>query len=340
MPSLRIRALIALPLIAAVLFAPTASASSPPPINIGVAPSKLQLRLIPGHTVHTVIKVYNKGTGPVVLDVYPQDYTINAQSTVIFKNPGTLAGSASPWTTISARTLHVPAGAHRAVGVTIDVPRSVPPGTHTLAIIFRSRVASTDSTGVKYQPAVASLLAAGVTAADGTGLVMRGAAVVQSVNVHWKSLTSVRSPGDLWDALFHPTVTAQIAVLNHGNTFFNILRGSSTFGKPLSLGGKGVTVTAPHYTILPGSVRYIYASWPNAPWIGRTDLQTHLFYNDTSALSFPSPHNTWIIPWNLLVILVWVLAVVVIARVLWAKRRKKGDVSDPSRRVVWADQKR
>jgi hypothetical protein len=63
MPSLRIRALIALPLIAAVLFAPTASASSPPPINIGVAPSKLQLRLIPGHTVHTVIKVYNKGTG-------------------------------------------------------------------------------------------------------------------------------------------------------------------------------------------------------------------------------------------------------------------------------------
>ena len=33
--------------------------------------------------------MYDKGDTPVVLDVFPQDYSIDSQSNVIFKQPGT-----------------------------------------------------------------------------------------------------------------------------------------------------------------------------------------------------------------------------------------------------------
>ncbi len=325
---------IALALTAAL--AASASAAPSTGVNIGVAPSKLQLRLVPGRTAHTVIRVYNKGDRAVSLDVFPQDYSIDAQSTVNFVSPGTLPGSAAPWTTLSAKLLRVPAHSSRALGVTIKVPRNIPPGTHTLAVIFRSRTLSTGA-GVRYRPAVASLMAAGVTTAGGGGLVFRGAAVVRSVDVHWKSLSSVRSPSDLWDALFHPTVTAQVAVINHGNTFFNILKGSTTFSSGLAVGGSGTDVKAPHYTILPGTVRYVEAAWSDPPFIGWTHLQTHLFYNDSSALSFDSPANVVIIPWNLLVLLGWAAVVVAVLWVVRARRRRSA--VDPARRVVWADSK-
>ena len=257
----------------AVWVVPAASAAPGPGVNIGVAPSKLQLRLVPGRTAHTTIRVYNKGDDPVVLDVYPQDYAIDSRSNVTFKTAGSLPGSAAAWTELSRKLLHVPAHASRALGVTVRVPQGVPPGTHTLAVIFRSRTTTTGSGGVRYQPAVASLLAAGVTAADGSGLVMRGAAVVRSVHVHWPSLLSVRSPGDLWDALFTPTVTAEVAVVNRGNTFFNILHGTTSFEPGTSVGGSSTDVKAPHYTILPGSVRYLQVAWTSAPFIGWTQLQ-------------------------------------------------------------------
>ena len=91
--------LIGLALIGASV--PAAGAAQPQGVNIGVAPSKLQMRLVPGHTVHTTIRVYDKGDTPVVLDVFPQDYSIDSQSNVIFKQPGTLPGSAATWTTLS-----------------------------------------------------------------------------------------------------------------------------------------------------------------------------------------------------------------------------------------------
>jgi hypothetical protein len=257
---------------------------------------------------------------------------------VTFKDAGTLASSAAAWTTLSSTVLHVPAHSSRALDVTVKVPKGVAPGTHTLAVVFRSRATTTSSSGVKYQPAVASLLAAGVTAADGSGLVFKAVAVPQSVDVHWKSLTSVRSPSDLWDALFNPTVTAQVAVINRGNTFFNVLHGTTSFSSGLALGGSSSDVKAPHYTILPGSVRYIQAAWSGAPFIGMTHLQTHLFYNDTSALSFSSPKNVLIIPWNLLIVLALLVMVVLVSRLVWARRRRSS-ATEPQRRVVWADSK-
>ena len=222
--------------------------------------------------------------------------------------------------------------------MTVKVPAGIPPGTHTLAVIFRSRTAGTGSSGVRYQPAVASLLAAGVTAADGSGLVMRGAALVQSVDVHWKSLSSVRSPGDLWDALFNPTVTAQVAVVNRGNTFFNILHGSTSFASGWAVGGSGSEVAAPRYTILPGSVRDIEAVWTNPPFIGWTHPQTHLFYNDTAALSFNSPKNVLIVPWNLPALLAWVVGLMVVWRLVRRARRRRAAPAS-GRSVVWANSK-
>src|SRR5262249_41248397 len=125
-------------------------------VDIGIAPSKLQLRLIPGRTVHTSIRAYNKGSKAVTLDVYPQNYTVHSESDVDFKPSGTLPGSAGPWTTLSASVMRIPGHSERTLGLTIVVPKDAPLGTHTLAVVFRSRTIQTSSGGLRYQPAVAS----------------------------------------------------------------------------------------------------------------------------------------------------------------------------------------
>ena len=45
----------------------------------------------------------------MAVDVYLQDYTISSDSAVVFSQPGTLATSAAPWSTLSTDVLHVPA---------------------------------------------------------------------------------------------------------------------------------------------------------------------------------------------------------------------------------------
>ena len=129
-----------------------------PPISLGVAPSKLQTNLIPGQLYKTDLDVYNKGGSPVTLDVYLQDYTISAASAVKFLDPGSLPESAAAWATLGATVLHMPGHGHRQVQLSMTVPRDAAIGTHTLAIVFRSRELKSDG-NVKYQPAVASLMA-------------------------------------------------------------------------------------------------------------------------------------------------------------------------------------
>jgi len=308
-----------------------------PAINIGIAPSKLQLKLIPGHTVHTSIRAYNKGTHPVVLDVSAEDYTINAASNVTFYPEGTMAGSAGPWTAFSTDVLRIPAGQMRELGVTITVPRTATRGTHTLAIVFKSHPIAAGSGGLQYQPAVASLLAAAVTSSSGGGLVLRGSVTATDVRVHSLPLWDVRSFSGLVDSLFRPTVTAVLQVRNSGNTFFNILPSTLDFSTGTSLGGSGQKLPLPHYMILPGSVRDINVSWSHPPFAGQASMQARLFYNSTSAFALPSPVGITIIPWNLLLLIACLLGLAVVWRLVrrFARRRAPAD----GRRVVWADQK-
>ena len=169
------RLILMLALAAALLAALTADAAAAarPPVSIGVAPSKIQANLIPGQLYKTDLDIFNKGATPVTLDVYLQDYTVSAASAVAFKPAGSLAQSAAPWSTLSTRVLHMPAHSHRRVLLRVDVPATAAIGTHTLAVVFRSRQIKSDG-NLRYQPAVASLMAAGVQNPDGSGLVLRG----------------------------------------------------------------------------------------------------------------------------------------------------------------------
>ena len=96
--------------------------------------------------------------------------------------------------------------------------------------------------------------------------------MVRSVDVHWKSLTLGAIPQRPVGRAVHPTVTAQIAVINRGNTFFNILHGSTTFSSGIAAGGSGTDVKAPHYTILPGIGAVRGGGLDDPPFIGWTHL--------------------------------------------------------------------
>ena len=304
----------------------SAAASSRPPISIGVAPSKLQANLVPGQHYTTDLDLYNKGSSPVAVDVYLQDYSISSDSAVVFSQPGTLATSAAPWSTLSTDVLHVPAHTRREVRLSVDVPQTAAIGTHTLAVVFRSRQTNTDGT-VEYRPAVASLMAAGVQNPDGSGLVLRGRAVTRSVDVSWIGLSDVWHASDhtgaLMDWLFHPTVTANVEVQNTGNTFFNIIKGGTAFTTSFAIGDRGQLVAAPSYTILPDSVRTVRMSWTGAPTLARGSAATRIYYNDTSYLPV-QPASYTIIPWHLISVVGVPLLLLVGWRVVRRRRRRRG----------------
>ena len=289
-----------------------------PPISLGVAPSKLQTNLIPGQLYKTDLDVYNKGGSPVTLDVYLQDYTISAASAVKFLDPGSLPESAAAWATLGATVLHMPGHGHRQVQLSMTVPRDAAIGTHTLAIVFRSRELKSDG-NVKYQPAVASLMAAGVENADGTGLRLKGDVVTRSVDVNWTSLHDVWSASDhvgaAVDWLIHPTVTAHVEIRNQGNTFFNVIKGGTAFTTTVALGGSGGRVAAPTYTILPDSVRTVDMTWKDAPLFARGNAETRIYYNDSAYLPV-GVTPFMIIPWHLITVVGALLALFVLWRIV------------------------
>jgi hypothetical protein len=296
------------------------AASKPPLISIGVAPSKLQANLYPGQLYKTDLDIYNKGGGPVVLDVYLQDYTISADSAVTFKPAGSLAQSAAPWASLGRSVLRMRGHSHRQVTLTVNVPSDAAIGTHTLAVVFRSRDVKA-SGNVRYQPAVASLMAAGVENRDGTGLVLRGRVVTRSVDVSWIGLHGVWNSSDRLGAavdwLIHPTVTAHVEVRNTGNTFFNIIKGGTDFTTSFAAGSRGDSVTAPTYTILPNSVRTLTRTWKHAPLFAKGSAETRIYYNDSSHLPVVAT-PFMIIPWHLIIVVAVLLGMVV----AWRARRR------------------
>ncbi|MDX6520684.1 MAG: hypothetical protein QOF08_1289 [Gaiellales bacterium] len=295
-----------------------------PPIALGVAPSKLQTNLIGGQLYQTDLDIYNKGGSSVTLDVYLQDYTISTASVVEFHPAASLAESAAGWSTLGTSLLHMAPHSHQQVHLTVNVPRDAAIGTHTLAVIFRSRQLRSDG-NVKYQPAVASLMAAGVENADGTGLRLKGSAITRSVEVNWIPLhdvwTSSDHVGAAIDWLLHPTVTAHIAIKNEGNTFFNVIKGGTDFTTSVALGGGEGRVAAPTYTILPSSVRSVDMTWKDAPLFARGDAETRIYYNDAAHLPVVvTPFE--IIPWHLITVVGVLLALFVSWRLV--RRRRHG----------------
>jgi hypothetical protein len=296
------------------------AAAKAPVISIGVAPSKIQANLVPGQLYRTDLDVYNKGGGPLVLDVYLQDYTISADSAVVFQPAGSRAPSAAPWATLGKSVLRMPPHGHAQVDLTVRVPKDAALGTHTLAIVFRSRQVKTDG-NVHYRPAVASLMAAGVENRDGTGLVLRGQVVTRSVDVSWLSLRDVWNANDhvgaLVDWLIHPTVTAHVEVRNTGNTFFNIIKGGTDFQTDLALGAGSGRAAAPTYTILPNSVRTLTMRWTGAPGFAKGTADTRIYYNDTAHLPVAATPFL-IIPWHAIIVAGVLLALIA----AWRMRRR------------------
>jgi hypothetical protein len=320
-----------LTLAALVLAAGSSSAAlgaKAPPISLGVAPSKLQTNLIPGQLYTTDLDVYNKGGAAVTLDVYLQDYTISKASAVEFVDPGSLPESAASWATLGRSVVHLADHSHGQVRLTVSVPRGAAIGTHTLAVIFRSRQARSDGT-IKYQPAVASLMAAAVENADGTGLVLKGSAITRSVDVNWLSLHDVATANDhlgaAVDWLIHPSVTAHIEIRNEGNTFFNVIKGGTAFTTRVSLGGRGGRVAAPTYTILPDSLRTVDMTWKSAPLFARGSAETRIYYNNSAHLP-PTVTPFMIIPWHLITVGGVLLALLVLWRIVRRRRHRAGRV--------------
>jgi hypothetical protein len=111
-------------------------------------------------------------------------------------------------------------------------------------------------------------------------------------------------------------------VQNQGNTFFNILRGGTTFDTTFGVPGGGATVKAPTYTILPDSTRTIDASWTPGPVVGSGTADVKLYYNDTSALTAPQAKFV-VVPWHLILTVLTLFLLLFGMRMMRRSRRRR-----------------
>jgi hypothetical protein len=128
-------------------------------------------------------------------------------------------------------------------------------------------------------------------------------------------------------------VVAHVQVRNTGNTFFNIIKGDTTFSTKFAAGSQGTSVAAPTYTILPNSVRTLDMPWKGAPFLARGDAQTRIYYNDSAHLPVTSTPFL-IIPWHLIIVVAVLMSMIVSWRVVRRRRhgggRRSGKAAAPS----------
>ena len=281
------------------------AAGAPDTLDFGVAPSKLQMKLIPGQVAHTDIDIVNKGDKPLTLDAYFNDYTISSASDVQFKPPATLPGSAAPWSSLDQDVLKVPANA--TVPRDADDPRAQgrraghPHAGRDLPLAGRQHQAR-----LERQVPAGRRLAAGRgrgqpgrqrpghegRGEDRVGRRQLALAVGRDPLVGQAGRDrrlAVPADGDRARRGAEPGQH----VLQHPPRRHR--RSRRTSACPAA----GKTIKAPTYTILPDSTRTIDASWTPGPVVASGTADVKLYYNDTSALTAPQAKYV-VVPWHLI----------------------------------------
>jgi hypothetical protein len=126
----------ALAALAALGLAPSALADGasfglrPVTATVGVPASRSYFVLNghPGQTITQQVRVFNAGTAPGTVALYPVDATTGQTSGTVFLSGTAPKRGVGSWISLSARRLTLAAGASRVVSFVVRVPRTAPPG--------------------------------------------------------------------------------------------------------------------------------------------------------------------------------------------------------------------
>jgi hypothetical protein len=123
---------------AQIMFAEVVLSSAVAQSMLAVEPPTALVNAKPGQVVTFNIKVGNPRKEPTKVRISMGDWKFTQAGNITYQPVGTVAESASPWTTLSANEIDLPGNAIETVRYTVKVPADAKSGTHWAMIFFSS----------------------------------------------------------------------------------------------------------------------------------------------------------------------------------------------------------
>ncbi len=275
-------------LIAFLLLPASASAA---PRTFGVAPVKLEFKLLPGGTEDKTVYVNDQGNQPLHIDAVVNDYLITRNNQFEFFAPGHLSYSASKWIKVDKTAFDLKAGQQETVNIHVSVPPNAEIGGHYAVVLFRNSAPSGKAVALSAQIGSLALIAIG----NARDMVREGRL----------SDFRVVSP------LFSRDVSATPVFTNEGNVHVTV-QGDVVFTD--MFGREAGRVPLRPMTILPKTDREMPATW-QGPWFGLMTARAVVSYgkdlNTFDTQRTAPPVRFWVISWQAVVVAVLVLLVLI-----------------------------
>lgn len=116
--------------------------------DIGISPSRLELRARPGDTVSTVITVLKTSGSDQQVATEIDDWTLDVAGEIAFREAGSLDHSASPWLTVDVpEFVLAPGSTQQEVRVEVAVPADASLAGTYHSVLFFTVVAAPEDTG-------------------------------------------------------------------------------------------------------------------------------------------------------------------------------------------------
>lgn len=290
---------------------------SHPAQALTLVPPTLEFTANAGETKNTSVKIYNEGASPIVVYTSAENFTAaDENGTPSFKEQKDVTDLAS-WIATTPGPISLPAGGRLEVPVTIKVPATADPGSHTAAVFFANQPGTPAPGTVAIQSKVGTLILLQVNGD------IRAAAEIAEFKVDGQKTRP------------HRPVDFLLRVANSGNVH---LRPEGTITIRNMIGGTATTlqINANQGAVLPNSIRKFTATWAKDGdgttgnffqeigneyrnfGLGTYTAEASLTYGQSNQTLVATAKFT-IFPWHLLLV-AFVGLVIVIFLIIWLGR--------------------
>jgi hypothetical protein len=141
-------------LVATAVAAPPGASRSAPALALTATPARLALV----GAARQVIRVANRGSGPLVVDAAPAGFTLGLRGAPRILLRGAAARRAASWLRVRPSRLVLDGGESAEVVVTSVLPRAAPPGDHATLVLLTTRPPPSTSVGVRIRIGVTAVV--------------------------------------------------------------------------------------------------------------------------------------------------------------------------------------
>ncbi|MBE0479812.1 MAG: hypothetical protein IBX68_02415 [Dehalococcoidia bacterium] len=264
-----------------------------------VWPTYQEVEVEAGEYVSEYVYIENQGDHPVLVSLYVADFTVRADGTFVFTEPGHGTYSASTWIALDMSETRVGPGERVEIPVHIAVPEDAGPGGHYAAVFVEMPSGPAES-GVSISTRIPSLFYITVDSERG---------VIATAEIHRLVYPAI--------ATGKPVETG-VVLRNTGNVHLTIA--ARAYFK--DMWGVGSELDLGQMVLLPGGEGTLRAFWDDSPFMGSVEVSVVAGYFDAEGnlIQKPAGATFWIVPWRELT--GFVVAFPLLIAVGWVIRKK------------------